>query len=364
MIFKYLFYLRLGILVGDYIYFDLTGYYIGVVGFFILSSYLLTYRMLNQLNASAKCLTEIQLIISKYFIRRIFRIYFPFVIMVSLVKFVSPKFGGTYVFDTSWFSIVTLQSAGFTHLWTIAPEIKYYFFIPLFSYATHLMSRVWYVWDILLLISIYSIENYKLFSYFNGMVNFNLDRGYLFLTRFTVFYLGSLIAVFYFRLKSSYLFKYTENNLIKHILGIVSMVFYLGGMIIWSPFYNKQLNFDGHTFKAALYWSFVLVLMLLGAPNFFTDIFNCRYLKYGGKFSFGIYLFHPAALLYIRAYIKDKNYYKGNYELLIYAIIASYFLGFLFYYLMENPLMKLGHYVCNRISSLNYFKPLSQIQNF
>ena len=250
----------------------MTGYYIGVVGFFILSSYLLTYRMLNQLNASAKCLTEIQLIISKYFIRRIFRIYFPFVIMVSLVKFVSPKFGGTYVFDTSWFSIVTLQSAGFTHLWTIAPEIKYYFFIPLFSYATHLMSRVWYVWDILLLISIYSIENYKLFSYFNGMVNFNLDRGYLFLTRFTVFYLGSLIAVFYFRLKSSYLFKYTENNLIKHILGIVSMVFYLGGMIIWSPFYNKVLLFYSTFFICNT--SYVARLVRMGYTAFDFDLFD------------------------------------------------------------------------------------------
>ena len=35
---------------GDLKYFDLTGYYIGVVGFFILSSFLLTYRLLCQFN--------------------------------------------------------------------------------------------------------------------------------------------------------------------------------------------------------------------------------------------------------------------------------------------------------------------------
>ena len=35
---------------GDLKYFYLTGYYIGVVGFFILSSFLLTYRLLCQFN--------------------------------------------------------------------------------------------------------------------------------------------------------------------------------------------------------------------------------------------------------------------------------------------------------------------------
>ena len=40
----------LGQLNTDYNYFFMTGYFIGVVGFFLLSSYLLTYRLLDELN--------------------------------------------------------------------------------------------------------------------------------------------------------------------------------------------------------------------------------------------------------------------------------------------------------------------------
>ena len=55
-------------------------------------------------------------------------------------------------------------------------------------------------------------------------------------------------------------------------------------------------------------------------------------------------------------YIKDKKYYKANFELIFYAVIASYILELLFYYLIVNPLMKLSQYICKLITALNYFK--------
>ena len=72
----------------DYYYFNLTGYFIGVVGFFILSSFLLTYRLLIEFHDENKS-NQIPLIIIKYFIRRFFRIYLPYIFYVSLIKSVS-----------------------------------------------------------------------------------------------------------------------------------------------------------------------------------------------------------------------------------------------------------------------------------
>ena len=71
-------------------------------------------------------------------------------------------------------------------------------------------------------------------------------------------------------------------------------------MVLWSPFYNSNLNSESleitreeYSLKAALYWSIVMFTMIIGAPNFFTDLFNYKILKYVSRFSFGIYLLHP-----------------------------------------------------------------------
>ena len=86
----------------DYYYFYLTGYFIGVVGFFILSSFLLTYRLLIEFHDENKS-NQISLITLKYFIRRFFRIYLPYIFYVSLVKSVSfIKFHGKLPYSSSW----------------------------------------------------------------------------------------------------------------------------------------------------------------------------------------------------------------------------------------------------------------------
>ena len=80
-------------------------------------------------------LTDIKLtmVISKYFIRRFFRIYSLYVAFCSIIKFY-PKFGNHPAWrHGEWTHLVTLNRPGYSHLWTIAPEIKYYFFIPLFT---------------------------------------------------------------------------------------------------------------------------------------------------------------------------------------------------------------------------------------
>ena len=328
------------LLEGDLKYFDLTGYFIGVVGFFNLSSFLLTYRLLCQFNETTdNDLKKSSLITIKYLIRRFFRIYVPFVFFVFLIFFVSRKFGGFYKFENSFFMIISLQSAGYTHLWTIAPEIKYYFFIPLFTFITYKLKSIWYIWDIFLIVSLYYIEYYKILSK-HVSVNFDLASGYL-------FYTGSILAVIYYHFKNSFLFKYSNNNHFKLASGIIAMALYMKGMVLWSVVYNPKLtNFNDYTFKAGLYWGIVMIIMIIGSPNFFTNYFISKFLKYGGKFSFGIYLFHPMCIIYVRAYLAP---FKNQFELIFYTVIASYFAGFLFFYLVENISMKLGKYLCSKV---------------
>jgi len=101
-------------------YFRGTGSYIGVPCFFILSSFLLTYRLLNQFNNDKNSYKDNILIIIKYFIRRFFRIYIPFVIFAALIKGVpSISFAGrNHSYFGSFFNLISLKSIN-SYLWTI-----------------------------------------------------------------------------------------------------------------------------------------------------------------------------------------------------------------------------------------------------
>ncbi len=62
------------------------GFHFGVMGFFILSSFLLTYRLIKQYE-STKCVQNIFKITINYTIMRIFRIYIPFVIYCAIDRY-------------------------------------------------------------------------------------------------------------------------------------------------------------------------------------------------------------------------------------------------------------------------------------
>ena len=331
----------------DYMFFEMTGYFIGVNGFFILSAFLLTYRLLTQLNMQNNSLKKIFI---AYFIRRFFRIYLPFVVFVTLVKFVKNiNFGGYYSYS-SWSSIVKLQSVSAlhsinettAHLWTISPEIKYYFFIPFFAFATYKAKKYWYLWNFFIIFSIIFIQKSNLFS-----GDLSLHLGSNFFTRFTIFFSGSILGVLYYDYRESKLFDYIkQKRIFREILGFLSMVLYINGIKKYSTLFNPGITILTHTFESAFYMFIVMALMLFSQSNFFNDIFNKSYLKYGGKFSFGIYLFHPMCISYIFQYFSNA---KFKAELFFYLIISSYTCGFLFYFLVENLLIKISNYIIKKI---------------
>ena len=84
------------------------------------------------------------------------------------------------------------------------------------------------------------------------------------------------------------------------------------------------------------------------------DIFNNKFLRCVGKFSFGIYLLHPDCIVYAKNLCTKLNC-KATFELIIFAFFFSFSLGFFFFYLVENFLIKLSKFFCNKIEKLKYF---------
>ena len=86
-------------------------------GFFLLSAFLLTYRLMAELidetSSSSAFFSIINMlniikIFSKYFIRRFFRIYLVFVVYISIYKLFPIINDTTYTFD-SWIYYVTVN---------------------------------------------------------------------------------------------------------------------------------------------------------------------------------------------------------------------------------------------------------------
>ena len=79
-------------LTGDYRVMQMYGYLIGVTGFFGLSAFLLTYRLLKDFNEAQSNIDAV-IIVAKYFLKRFFRIYITFLIYCTLIAFF-PVFAG------------------------------------------------------------------------------------------------------------------------------------------------------------------------------------------------------------------------------------------------------------------------------
>ena len=182
-----------------FVFYDI-GFFYGVINFFILSSFLLTYRLLSDFSKTNGSPQQIIIVIMKYFIRRFFRIYVPFVIFTTSVIYVWPKLGGHDWFHyPSWTSLVTLQKSGQNFLWTIAPEIKYYFFQPVFTLFMYKISSrknilSWFYLAAFILLTVFVDETNFLNLKYEDMDLF--ERGYKFLTRFSVFFKVVILICF------------------------------------------------------------------------------------------------------------------------------------------------------------------------
>lgn len=346
-------------LTGEFAILTYTGYFIGVAGFFVLSSFLLTYRMMKEFYRENSFLSCISIVI-QYAIRRFFRIYIPYFIFCTAVKF-GPKYvGGNYNYwgssggYNSWYDLVTLNSPGKNHLWTVPIEIKYYYFIPIFCFVCYLFKRFWYVY-IFISVALVTYLYSKVISYQPDDVDTNTSNKLI--PRFPMFFCGSIVAVLYYHFEkadNTILKKIIFSRIIQFLIFLITLPLGMYGFRFLCTYFNKNLEFYEAGSTPSVYFSGFLFLMLIGAPNPFTQVFSRNYiLEFYGKYSFGVYLLHPWCLL-VKTY-QEFNYVTQT-ELVFVTLLLSGFAGFVFFYLIENPCMKIGNMFIRLIKRITVFK--------
>ena len=330
---------------NDILLFKGMGHWYGVYGFFFLSSFLLTYRLYIDFTKTDHSKLQIALAIVKYFIRRFFRIYLPYVAYCSMIKYY-PKFGNAHNNHPSWHYaswdlLVSLHHPGGNHLWTIAPEIKYYFFPPWFALFIYKSKKLSWL----------TLVGSTCLAYYYDTYHFSFDERY-FTSYFPIFFKGSLVGIYYFKLENLQLFVKCKKLLkLNYFAGFAIAYFYIpllrnSSELLPLPKKYVVQNADDVKFYS-YYWSLFLLCMILFAPNRFTNVFNTRLLQKFCQFSYGIYLMHPYGLALTFDYLPKAN---SGFEQIALCLFFSYCFGKCFYYVIEYPLVKMAKFLCNQIS--------------
>lgn len=260
-----------------------------------------------------------------------------------------------------------LDYVGFNHLWTIAPEIKYYILVPILCYIMSRFERYWLpAWfTIAILTFVYEIN-------FNIINNYKGDKYLEFVHNLwciiSMFLSGSLMAMMYYNLENRDLLANLRNNQkIQQIISLTLVFMFLYGFRIFSWMWQDQ-NYEilekYRFFISGIYWSIFVFLMLIGSPNYVTDLFSqSSFLKKCGKYSFGMYLLHPMCMNIVTSYTGwiwakkayDKNYITGI-EKLGASILLSYFAGYLFFIIIEDNLIRFANKICKHVEQIHFFR--------
>ena len=284
--------------------------YLGVQAFFVLSGFLLT-RILVDMKADLKG--------TKYFFRfygrralRIFPLYYTYLLIAGIAAYLFiNKFGQneypalvrfwgeylylvTYTFNFFSTSIHYQPSFYAGHLWSLAVEEQFYLVWPFIIYFVSNRRLKLVLLLIIVLGPLVRLVE-ALASYYQIpsclSSNINLVVYALPFSYFDAFAMGGFFSLFDV--------KTTKRNFWFLIL-LVPLIGYLtqgifSGTITWRAFGYPDYMQDSFKYVWGYsIWSFLFCLLIQRVVHgdFFPSVFNHSILRYLGKISYGLYVFH------------------------------------------------------------------------
>ena len=309
----------------------ISGGFIGVDIFFVISGYLITSIIFKELNINGT------LSFRNFYERRIRRIL-PVLLIVILVSF---PFAWMYLIPTDFqdYSKSILYSLGFTsnfyfwyagegygarsslfqpflHTWSLSIEEQFYIFFPIFflviyKYCKNYLLLIFIVcFALSLIIAEYGSENHPSFNFYSLP------------TRAWELLAGSILA--FLEIKQGYRSKNNHLNIFLPIIGLLlivhSLVFY----------HHYMLHPSIYTLSPIIGVS--LIIWFSHKDNFSYQLLSSNVFVGLGLLSYSLYLWHYP----IFAFARITDQIQGNVDILI-LIIISFLLSLFTFYFIEKP---------------------------
>lgn len=275
----------------------------GVTMFFVLSGFLITYLLIKEKRKTSK------ISLNKFYFRRILRIwplyFFYFSILLIILYIVDSytpniEIVSLYVFILANIPFLIEKSIpAASHLWSIAVEEQFYLFWPIFfkikERKIEKLLLIIIPLMIILRIVLWIFYPFKIFTIFYTI------------NRFDCMMFGGLLAISL--LRNNKVYKLLSHKLMKIIAWIIVLISILNTEII-----NSIIQMELITLATGI---IICEQISSNKPliNLDTVFFN-----FLGKYSFGIYVYHPL-ILFILA--KSKLFLHINNEI-IRAIVVLF----------------------------------------
>jgi len=321
---------------GSYGFF--AGGWVGVDLFFVLSGYLITTLIYDEyLNFSTVSL-------SKFYIRRAFRLFPPLIMCVIIANLLWP-FSNLQNSDRSLATFASLfyfinlipgnLPGNMAHLWSLAVEEHFYIIWPVFTlfvlFKTSLRNKI------IILISLISvIEVFRIIAYnytihlFN--TNYIINPARFSFCRMDEILIGALMS---FGLLQSSIKKIKLSSLQASILlGIMLCLFLL---ILFKVDAASHYWNNGGFILTNLICAFT-VWLAIKVPDHY--LFSSKVMNWFGKRSYGIYVYHFPIFLFMERF----RHPHGIVNLLLITILRfaiSIGIAAVLYKYVEQPILKL-----------------------
>lgn len=307
----------------------------GVMIFFVLSGFLITYILLDVAENSKNKLKSIRQFIIRRALR-IFPIYYLFILFFFLagLPFMQDNFIWfvTYTSNIKYFLLGEFPEGLFSHLWSLAVEEQFYLFWPFLL----LFIRTRFLPIIISVLVIFGGLS-RIFIYLYGNDIFDSNFAYTLTTSyFDTLGIGALLAFFLYN-------KTIKLETMKPIkIGILALFFW-GAYIVLSFMEVKYFRlFFMNLLFALSTASFILFLIAAPKGNVINRIFKLNVFIFIGKISYGLYLYHKV-IPWLIGYACSKLHLPAptSFVLYILSLAALFFVTVTSFYLVELPLNKL-----------------------
>jgi peptidoglycan/LPS O-acetylase OafA/YrhL len=300
----------------------------GVDVFFLISGFLITYILLAEKDLTGK------IDIKKFFIRRGFRIWPLYFLLIAVTPFIvswlnkpSPDYLSTALFYNNFHSMTTGNwEYPFAHFWSICVEEHFYLvwpFLVAFIPNRYLLNTFWTV----LFISVFARFGFNLYG--KGFYYMYLHT----LSRMDVLALGAIGAYMYFN-KS---LRFTMPKYVRIALYFLFIVVYA------SEPYNV---YDG-MFLACFRKYFYVAVIAIGMSNFLLNpdaIISFKkknVFHYLGKVSYGVYMYSNILIAIIIEKIIAPYNMVNMYLYFFLNIALTIIISIISYELFEKQFLKL-----------------------
>ena len=306
------------------------GHY-GVDVFFVLSGFLISRGLFNQLVAENESVKSGIEMLKIFFINRalrIFPIYYLLLLFLYLTKgIIGNNFGENilwYLFYSANY-LVYFQDRWFgalAHLWSLSVEEQFYIFFPI------LLLFVFRNRILLFLIILVTVGTFYPF-FLNGM------RSVLTLSCINAFGIGGLFAYIEIH-KPHFIQRFYKYTLLLSFPILFLIIIH--NLYCTIPFFSERL-------AVSILAIYTITLCYLKPNSFIVNkLFNNKFLNFIGIISYGIYLYHnivPKYWNYILLKI-NINPYNSQFSYIefflqtVFIVVLSYFS----WILIEKPILK------------------------